>query len=520
MPTPLRVLIAEDRPTDAELMVYELIRSGFEPKWKRVETEAEYLAELQTAPEVILADHTLPQFDAPRALDLLKKTGLDIPLIVVTGSISEEVAVERIKQGAADYILKDRMTRLGEAVKRALEEKRLRQEKQKADAALQARYQELQTLHKLSQDVLNTIDLQTAVNQILDQAMSVDSFDIGTILLVDPSGKKIEAAAARGYRESANLQRQPREDAPGRSQYRALSYEKTYVVENVAEADGLRTLKKEGIQSAILTPVRAGERTLGFIQVGSRTRRKFDPDKIRLLEAIGNQMGVAIQKARLFEETRRNLERIRALHEIDRAISSTLDLNATLVVLQRIIPKFVPSITASTIRLMDKKSGRLDAASCWNLNEDEWRTHVKTGRMTLADKVFESQKPLKILNVERDPAHPADFARKYGLTSYLGVPLSAKEERLGVLGFYTREEHDFSEDDVEFLVTLAGQAAIAIHNSQLYEETKKQAIELERSNKVKDEFLSVMSHELRTPLNVVMGYTGMIQERMLGEINE
>ncbi len=88
-----------------------------------------------------------------------------------------------------------------------------------------------------------------------------------------------------------------------------------------------------------------------------------------------------------------------------------------------------------------------------------------------------------------------------------------------MLSFYTKEEHQFSNEEVEFLSTFAGQAAIAIHNAQLYEQTKKQAVELEAANKVKDEFLSVMSHELRTPLNIVIGYTGMIKERMFGEIN-
>jgi signal transduction histidine kinase len=72
---------------------------------------------------------------------------------------------------------------------------------------------------------------------------------------------------------------------------------------------------------------------------------------------------------------------------------------------------------------------------------------------------------------------------------------------------------------MDFLSTLASQAAMAIQNSQLYEQTKRQAVELERANRVKDEFLSVMSHELRTPLNLVMGYTEMIKDRMLGEIN-
>ena len=121
MATPLRVLIIEDRADDAELMLYELHRAGFEADWRRVETEEDYLAQLDPAPDIILADYTLPQWDALRAVQLLQERSLDIPLIVVTGTISEEVAVECMKQGAANYILKDRMARLGQAVKHALE---------------------------------------------------------------------------------------------------------------------------------------------------------------------------------------------------------------------------------------------------------------------------------------------------------------------------------------------------------------------------------------------------------------
>src|SRR5713101_51782 len=113
MPIPLHILILEDQASDAELMLHELRRAGFEPHWQRVETEPDYLAQLHAGLDVIFADYALPQFDALRALRLLTERGLDIPFIIVSGTIREEAAVECMRQGAADYLLKDRLARLG-----------------------------------------------------------------------------------------------------------------------------------------------------------------------------------------------------------------------------------------------------------------------------------------------------------------------------------------------------------------------------------------------------------------------
>ena len=136
MSTPLHVLILEDQPADAELMLYELRQAGFAPESYVVETEPDYLAHLEPLPDLILADYSLPQFDALRALQLLKEQRSDIPFIVVTGTLSDEVAVECVKQGAADYLLKDRLARLGPSVMHALERKRLWEAKSDADRAL------------------------------------------------------------------------------------------------------------------------------------------------------------------------------------------------------------------------------------------------------------------------------------------------------------------------------------------------------------------------------------------------
>lgn len=132
----LSVLLLEDREDDAEFITYELRRSGLDVTVCRVATEEEYCRRLDPNLDVILADFTLPQFDALAALDLLKQRRLDIPFIIVSGTIGEEAAVEALRRGAVDYLLKDRLGRLGEAVRSALEAKALRCEKEEAIQAL------------------------------------------------------------------------------------------------------------------------------------------------------------------------------------------------------------------------------------------------------------------------------------------------------------------------------------------------------------------------------------------------
>ena len=131
MSIPLQVLILEDSETDAELVLYELRRSGYKPAWLRVDNEADYLDSLSPTLDVILADYSMPDFDALRALHILKSRNMDIPFIIVTGAVGEEVVAECMRQGATDYLLKDRLGRLGSAVERALQEKLLNIEKQK-----------------------------------------------------------------------------------------------------------------------------------------------------------------------------------------------------------------------------------------------------------------------------------------------------------------------------------------------------------------------------------------------------
>ncbi len=160
-PCALFALILEDREPDFELVAHELQHAGYATRCQRVETEADYLAQLELKPGLILADYELPGFNALRALELLQARRLDIPFIVLTGVVSEDVVVECMKQGAADYLLKDRLTRLGPAVKRALEEKELRHQKRQTDAELRKSNERLQSLVETTKAIPWEFDLET-----------------------------------------------------------------------------------------------------------------------------------------------------------------------------------------------------------------------------------------------------------------------------------------------------------------------------------------------------------------------
>lgn len=132
----LRVVVVEDSVRDAEIIVRGLRGAGFDADWIRAENETQYLAALDTAPDLIICDYSLPNFDGLRALDLLAERELEIPFVLISGTIGEEKAATVIQRGADDYLLKDRLARLGPAVRRALEIRQSRKERKRALAAL------------------------------------------------------------------------------------------------------------------------------------------------------------------------------------------------------------------------------------------------------------------------------------------------------------------------------------------------------------------------------------------------
>ena len=195
----LRVLLVEDNPNDAALIVGQLRREGFEPDWHRVDCEADYLAHLNDSLDVVLSDYALPSFDIARALRLLQERHLDVPFIVISGTIGEERAVEVLKLGATDYLLKDRLQRLGGAITRAMQSRALRREHQRAQHSLRDSEQRYRLMFEHNPQPMWVFDTDTyrflAVNDAAvhrygysrEEFLGMSVFDIRPAGIVQPA---------------------------------------------------------------------------------------------------------------------------------------------------------------------------------------------------------------------------------------------------------------------------------------------------------------------------------------------
>jgi PAS domain S-box-containing protein len=216
----LRILILEDLPSDAELMTYELRQAKIAHSYRRVADREHFVAALEEDwPDLILSDFHLPGFDGLEALALAQATCPDTPFLFVSGAMGEEVAIDAVQRGATDYVLKDRLSRLGPAVQRALREAEERRERRQAEAALKESEGKYRLLVKNLPAVVYKGYVDCAVDFIDEKVEELTGcpkreFDTRTMkwndVLLPEDYREFKAAFLRGLKESGSYIREYR----------------------------------------------------------------------------------------------------------------------------------------------------------------------------------------------------------------------------------------------------------------------------------------------------------------------
>src|SRR5688572_6831050 len=185
MGRPLHVLILEDSEDDTQLLLLELRRIGYEVGFERVDTAAAMQAVLTEKPwDVILSDYTMPRFNALHALEVLKASHLDLPFIIISGTIGEETAVAALKAGAHDFLIKGNFAKLGPVIERELHEAEARRERKRAEELRASSERRFGALIENAPDGITVVDAK------------------GTVIYVTPAVERI-----LGYSQAETLGR-------------------------------------------------------------------------------------------------------------------------------------------------------------------------------------------------------------------------------------------------------------------------------------------------------------------------
>jgi signal transduction histidine kinase/DNA-binding NarL/FixJ family response regulator len=524
MATPLNVLLLEDSLSDADLIVYELRRAGFAPNWRRVQTEADYLAMLDPALDLILADYALPQFDALRALDLLRARNLRIPFIIISGAIGEDIAVTAVKKGAADYLLKDRLARLGSAVRRTLEQQQLQNEMRRAEEELQAKA-------RLNQAVLSSLRARIVV---LDAGGTIIAINDAWARFAQANGDPLLKATGIGVNyltvcqrsidfsddrsaaiTLAGLQAVLRREQPQFSQeYDCLTLE------------GLRWFRLHGLPLSDMSGV--------VIAHEDVTERREAEQALRDHAA---RLQVLASAARAFAEAGTDYQAV--LDRVARVTAELLGDTCSIRLLsadgERLEMKAIYDIDPTALEVMQLTWGSLS---------------LRVDDLPLRGKAFFSGQPILIPVVDIAPMRAAMPPASWPIMDRLAVhsmiiaPMHMQGRVIGLLYLsrHRQAQPAFSEHDLRLAQDLADRAALAMTNARLFEQVQRELAErakveealrllniqleervaertaelsqanasLRELSAVKDMLLAITSHDLRSPLGAIQTMADML----------
>ncbi len=344
---------------------------------------------------------------------------------------------------------------------------------QELKQVVKERNREIQLLHRMSASIGSSLELGTVLKHIVEVVVEVTKADACLLYLI--SEKKDELI----LRASKN----PHPRLIGRIAIGLgegitgwVARERTPVVIPRHASDDPRfkffhRLPEDRYQAFVSVPILSKGEVVGVINVQHKRSKRYAEEKLALLTTIANQVGSAIDNARLYDEMRQKARRLETLSQVSETVASSRLLEEVLQLIVTMTAQLMSS-KISSIMLVDQDSGELRIAATQSLSEAYRRKPPLKIGQSMSGRAVQEQRPMYIPDVTAEGGYfYRDLARQEGLHSLLTVPMLMKERTIGVINVYTSTHYIFSDEEVKTLQVIANQAAVAIEHTRLMEKS-------------------------------------------------
>jgi PAS domain S-box-containing protein len=319
------------------------------------------------------------------------------------------------------------------------------------------------------QEVTKAVSSSLNVNDVLDMIVKkipeVLRLKGATIRLLDDAGKELQLVAAYGLSQKY-LNKGP---VDTEENIRTALSEKPVAIYD-ASTDGRiyyrQEAAEEGIKSMLTLPISARGEVIGVLRLLTGVPRDFTAEEIDFAASLAEQCGTAIENARMYEKLNKEVQYLKAIQEVSKMVSSTLDMNEVLGMIVRKIPEIM-NTQAATIRLLDPSGRKLDLVAAHGVSDK----YLRRGPVDAEESIIFALegRPVAVYDAATDDRIAyREEAREEGIKSILVVPIVVRRRITGILRLLTAEPRTFSQEEIDFAVALAEQGGIAIENVRMY----------------------------------------------------